>query len=97
MSSFNRRFASFYYNMPMEVQPLENTAKIYYVATFPPELSLLLLERKSTTLQHMFVDCLEVVENLKMSKNLSYQDNGGEIKNTLKLFGPYKQNEKFPV
>ena len=62
MSSFNRRFASFYYNMPKEVQPLENVAKIYYAATFPPELSLLLLERKSTTLQHMFTDCLEVEE-----------------------------------
>ena len=70
ISSFNRRFASFYYNMPKEVQPLENTAKIYYVAAFPPNLSLLLLERKSTTLQHMFADCLEVEENLDMSKKL---------------------------
>ena len=90
ISSFNKRFTSFYYNMPKEVQPLENTAKIYYAATFPPELSLLLLERKSTTLQHMFIDCLEVEENPKMSKNLSDQDNGGEIKDTLKLVGPYK-------
>ena len=46
ISSFNRRFARFYYNMPKEVQPLENAAKIYYVAAFPPDLSLLLLERK---------------------------------------------------
>ena len=70
ISSFNKRFASFYYNMPKEVQPLENTAKIYYATTFPYELSLLLLERKSTPLQHMFADCLEVEENLNMSKNL---------------------------
>ena len=49
MSTFNRRFTGFYYNMPKEVQPLENTAKIYYAAAFPPNLSLLLLERKSTT------------------------------------------------
>ena len=68
MSSFNRIFARFYYNMPKEVQPLENIAKIYYVVTIPPELSLLLLEIKSTTMHHMFTDCLEVEENLKMFK-----------------------------
>ena len=90
MSSFNKIFAIFYYNMPKEVQPLENAAKIYYVSNFPLELSLLLLEIKSTTLQHMFTDCLEVQENLKMSKHLSGQDSGGEIKDTLKFVGPHK-------
>ena len=43
LSSFNRIFKRFYYNMPKEVQPLENVAKIYYAATFPPKLSLLIL------------------------------------------------------
>ena len=71
MSSFNRIFASFYYNMPKEFQPLENATKIYYAATFPLKLSLLLLERKPTTLQHMFTDCLEVEKNLKISQKLS--------------------------
>ena len=83
--------------MPKEFQPLENAAKIYYATTFPPDLSLLLLEIKSTTLHHMFTDCLEVEENLKMSKNLSDQDSGGAIKDTLKLVGPYKQNGKVPI
>ena len=87
ISSFNRRFPSCYYNMPKEVQPLENTAKIYYVATFPPKLSLLLLVRKSTTLQHMFTDCLEVEENLKMSKKLLGQEGGGELKIHLNWLG----------
>ena len=45
----------------------------------------------------MFTDCLEIDENLKMSKKLSGEDIGGEIKDTLKLVGPYKQNEKFPI
>ena len=83
--------------MPKEFQPLENAAKICYAATFPLELSLLLLERKSTTLQHMFTDCLEVEENLKMSKKLSSEDSGGEIKDTLKLVGPYKHKGRVPV
>ena len=90
ISIFNRRFTSFYYSIPKEVQPLKNAAKIYYVAAFPPDLSLLLLERKSTTLQHMFTDYLEVEENLNMSKKLSDQDSGGEIKDAFKLVGPYK-------
>ena len=90
MSSFNRIFAIFYYKIPKEVQPLENAAKIYYAATFPLELSLLLLERKSTTLQHMFTDCLEVEENLNLSQKFSGQDSGAEIKDTLKLVGPHK-------
>ena len=90
LSSFNRRFTSFYYNMPKEVQPLENTSKIYYAATFPPELSLLLSEGKSATLQHMFTYCLEVEENFKRSQRLLGQDSAGEIKVTLKLVGPYK-------
>ena len=42
----------------------------------------------------MFADCLEVEEKLKMSKKLSDQDNGGEIKDTFKLVGPYKHNGK---
>ena len=42
----------------------------------------------------MFIDCLEVEENLKMSKKLSDQDNGGEIEDTYKSFGPYKNNGK---
>ena len=76
--------------MPKEFQPLKNAAKIYYAAAFPPDLSLLLLERKSTTLQQMFTDCLEVEENLEMSNKSSGQEGGGEIKDTFKLVGPYK-------
>ena len=39
----------------------------------------------------MFTNLLEVKENLKMSKKLSDQDSGGEMKDTYKLVGPYKQ------
>ena len=42
----------------------------------------------------MFTDCLEFEENLKMSKKLSDQDSGGEIKGTYKLVGPYKQKKE---
>ena len=71
MSSFNRRFARFYYNMPKEIQSLENSTKLQYAIAFHPEMSLLLLEIKSVTLQHMFMDCLEVEDNIRMYKNSS--------------------------
>ena len=45
----------------------------------------------------MFTDYLEVEENLKRSQRMSGQDNGGEIKDTLKLVGPYKQKGRVPV
>ena len=93
MSSFNRRFASFYYNMPKEIQPLENAAKIYYATNFPPQLALLLLERKSVTLQHVFIDYLEVEDNRRLSKFFSDQDNGDKMEKELELVERYEQEE----
>ena len=80
MSSFNRRFTSFYYKMPKEIQPLENAATLYYASNFPPKLSMLILERNSVTLQQMFIDTLEVEDNIRMSKKLSDQDSGDKSK-----------------
>ena len=59
--------------MPKEIQPLEGPAKFYYASTFPPELSFLILDRKLVTLQHMFIDSLEVEDNIRMSRNNLYQ------------------------
>ena len=42
----------------------------------------------------MFADCLEVDENLNMSRMPSDQDNGGELTDAYKLVGPYKQNRE---
>jgi hypothetical protein len=51
ISNFSRRFASLYYKLPKEVQPLEVAAMIHYVTTFQSDLSFLLMERKSMSLQ----------------------------------------------
>ena len=45
----------------------------------------------------MFVDCLEVEEYLKMSKKLSNQDNGGEMKGKSELVGPPNPRGTVPV
>ena len=74
---------AFYYNMSKEIQPLENAAKLYYATTFPPELSLIILEGNSVTLQHIFIDCLEVEDNLRMSKKNSDQDSGDKMEKKL--------------
>ena len=58
MSSFNRRFASFYYNMPKEIQPLVGVAKLHYVDSFDSDFAFLLRERKLVSLPIMFQDAL---------------------------------------
>ena len=64
VSSFNRRFAALYYDMPEEIKPPEGTAKLYYAKAFHSDLSLLLLERRSMSLQQMYDDAQEVEHNL---------------------------------
>jgi hypothetical protein len=76
MSSFNRRFSSVYYELPKAIQPPEGTAKLYYATTLPSNLFLFLSERRSATLQQMFIDAQEVEDNLKACRKLSYQDDG---------------------
>ena len=54
-------------------------------------MSLLLLERKSVTLQHMFIDCMEVEDNLNMTKKSSDQDSGDKIEKKLDLVQQHKK------
>ena len=85
LSSFNKRFVSFYYNMPKEIQPLEGAPKLHYVSTFLLKLSFFILERKLVTLQHMFIDSLEVQDNITMSRKVSNQDRDNIIEEELEL------------
>ena len=41
----------------------------------------------------MFIDYLEVDDNLRMSKKISNQDNGNKMENKLELVKPHKQKE----
>ena len=93
MSSFNRTFARFYYNMLTEIQPLEGAAKLHYASISPPESSLLLLERSSVTLQHMFIDSLEVEDNLRLSKKFPDLDSNNNIEKELELKEQYEPKE----
>jgi hypothetical protein len=74
ISNFNRKFASLYYKLPKEVQPLEVTTMLHYVTTFQSELSFLLMERKSTSLQQIFNNAQEVEDNLQACQSLQNQN-----------------------
>ena len=65
VSMFNRRFSGFYYKMPKEIKPSEVTSMLSYEMEFHPDLALILIERKSMTLQQMFNDSQEIEDNLR--------------------------------
>jgi hypothetical protein len=62
---FSRRFSNLYYKMPKRIQPSEVAAMLCYATTFHPNLSFLLMERRSKSLQQMFSDAHEVEDNLR--------------------------------
>jgi hypothetical protein len=64
VSTFSRRLSSIYYNFPKEIQPIEFASMLQYATTLSANMYLLLLERKSVTLQQMFIDAQKVEENL---------------------------------
>jgi hypothetical protein len=65
---FNKRFYNVYHSMPVEIRPTEIVSMVYYVMAQHPELVLLLRERKSSSLRHLFEDVVEVEENIRASK-----------------------------
>jgi hypothetical protein len=70
---FNRRFYSVYHSMSMEIRPTETISMVYYVMAQHPELVLLLRERKSSSLRHMFEDVEEAEENISASRGVRIQ------------------------
>ena len=79
ITKFNMRFKKFYNSMPMDIQPSESAAKVYYAAAHNPEFAFLLRER-SSTLQQMFTDAEELENNLwSCGKQLNYRGKDGQI------------------
>ena len=73
ISTFNRRFFHLYHKMPRYFQPPEGVAKLYYANSLHSDLSLHLLERRSDSLQQMFIDAQEFEENIRASGNFLSQ------------------------
>jgi hypothetical protein len=64
ISDFSKRFNKMYNKIPVEIKPLEASAKITYASTFDSDFCLLLRERRATTLAHMQDAALEVESNI---------------------------------
>ena len=67
--------------MPKEIQPLEGAPKLHYASVFPPKFSLLLLEINLVTLLRMYIDSLEVEDNIRMSKKNFDQESDEKMEN----------------
>ena len=61
---FSNRFMRVYNSIPNDIRPSPAGAKVHYVDAFDNDFTLLLRERKSTTLPAMFTDALEVEANM---------------------------------
>jgi hypothetical protein len=92
---FNRRFHSIYHSMPIEIRPTEVVSMVQYTMAQHPNLFLYLRERKSPSLQQMFVDAEEVESNLRACAQLSCQilDNVLDEEETEEVYG---QQEAYP-
>jgi hypothetical protein len=70
VSDFSKRFNKMYNKIPIEINPIEASAKITYASDFDPDLCLLLRERRATSLAHMQDAALEVESNVLAANRL---------------------------
>jgi hypothetical protein len=79
VQEFLARFMKVYHTFPVEVNPPPRDAQLRYVDSFESDFSLLLRERRSTMLDDMMNDAIEVEVNLMDSGMM--KDNVGRDKN----------------
>jgi hypothetical protein len=67
---FIQTFNKFYHKILAEVKPCQLAAKVTFVGAFDSDFSLLLIERRSTTLVGMQDDSIEIESNMMASRKL---------------------------
>jgi hypothetical protein len=67
---FTKRFNNMYGRIPNEIKPTEASDKITYANAFDADFSLMLRERRSTTLLSMREEAIEVESNILASNRL---------------------------
>jgi hypothetical protein len=72
VQEFSTRFMRVYNSIPAEVKPPPGASQLRYVDSFDNDFSLLLRERRSTTLDDMMNDAIEVEVNLMASGKIKY-------------------------
>jgi hypothetical protein len=78
--NFSDKFNRIYNALPAQCKPPEGMAKLHYVEGFDDDFSLLLRERRSTTLAEMMDDAIEVEVNLLDSKKGKYIFDNKKVK-----------------
>jgi hypothetical protein len=86
VSDFTKRFNKMYNKIPDEIKPTEASTKITFANSFDAKLSLLLRERRSTTLFSMQEETIEVESNILASEKLKNKSDRDKK----------KQREEFP-
>lgn len=67
---FTQRFNKLYNKIPAEVKPSQPAAKVTFAGAFDSDFTLLLRERRSTTLSGMQDDAIEIESNIMASGKL---------------------------
>ena len=70
IADFSKRFNKMYNRIPVEIKPIETSAKLTYENAFDHELSLLLREMRPISLLNMQDVALEVESNILDSNRL---------------------------
>ena len=80
VQELSARFMRTYESIPTDVKPPPGAAKLHYADAFNSEFTLLLIERRSTSLENMMDDAIEVEVNLLASNKTKQKGESRRIK-----------------
>jgi hypothetical protein len=82
ISDFSKRFNKMYNKIPVEIKPIEASAKITYTSSSDPGFCLLLRKRQVISLAHTQDETLEIESNVlavEKNRNKAGTDRGRQI------------------
>jgi hypothetical protein len=96
---FTQSFNKLYHKIPAEVKPSQTAAKVTFTGAFEPDFSLLLRERRFSTLMGMQDDAIEIESNIMASGKLKSRVETGTketrcLREQAGPFGPGKSVEE---
>jgi hypothetical protein len=77
---FIKIFNKLYNKILADVKPSQPTTKVTFVGSFDPDFSLLLRERRSTTLIGMQDDVVEIESNMIASGKARVKNDSGDVR-----------------
>ena len=80
IQDFSARFMRTYESILADVKPPPGAAKLHYADAFDSEFTLLLREIRSTSLENMMQDAIEVEVNLSTSNKTKQRGDNRRIK-----------------